>query len=99
MFSFMRPPSGLGRIDEDEEGFGDSFQSLWSFSILLIARSKGRKGTVGSWKDGFDVAEDYHLDDKNVLTFVLVDSRRTEFMQQARKGRSCFAFTELVEAG
>lgn len=99
MFSFMRPPSGLGRIDEDEEGFGDSFQSLWSFSILLIARSKGRKGTVGSWKDGFDVAEDYRLDDNNVFALVRVEFRRTEFMQQVRKGRSCFAFMELVEAG
>lgn len=95
----MRPPSGLGRIDEDEEGFGDSFQSLWSFSILLIARSKGRKGTVGSWKDGFDVAEDYRLDDNNVLALVRVEFRRTEFMQQVRRGRSCFAFMELVEAG
>ena len=95
----MRPPSGLGRINEDEEGFGDSFQSLWSFSILLIARSKGRKGAVGSWKDGFDVAEDYHLDDNNVLTLVLVDFRRTEFMKQVRKGRSCFAFMELAQAG
>lgn len=99
MFSFMRPPSGLGRIDEDEEGFGDSFQSLWSFSILLIARNKGRKSTIGSWKDGFDVAEDYHVDDNNVLTLAPLDFRRTEYMQQARKDRSCSAFMELVEAG
>ena len=65
----------------------------------MIVRSKGRKGAVGSWKDGFDVAEDYHLDDNNVLALAPLDFRRTESMQQVRKGRSCFAFMELVEAG
>ena len=95
----MRPPSGLGRIDEDKEGFGDSFQSLWSFSLFLTSRSKGRKGAVGSWKDGFDEAEDYRLDEKNVFIKAVLQSRYIEFIRQGRRGPSYFAFTEPGQPG
>ena len=54
---FARPPSLLKKISEDSDDSDEMPQPLDS-----VRRITGHpRSNIGSWKDGFDTFEDYHV--------------------------------------